>query len=364
MAEARPAREIPVFELSGAPAERGESFGEHARPLIAETADRWYADAAYRFGNRVDEYLDHLVVDSGFRATAAKLTPDLVAEVDGTALASNCDPRVVWALNLMDEDWWMGTRFAGSEGSEHCSGFGVAAARDQVAMVGQNMDLPGWLDGLQVMLDIRPSSGPAVLAPSYPGMCATNALSELGVGVCVNSLMSLPTSDHGVPVSFVIRTLAGQPDLEAAVRALQTLPHATGQNYIVGSPTGLVDLECGAGAVARLEVGARVAHTNHPLAEADGSPSSGAAWVSNSEHRMAHLTQRLAELDRVTVDAAGRFLAEAPLCRGGGEGAGFTFYSVIMELGPVPKLYLSPGPPNLHAYQVFEHTDPAAPKVG
>jgi isopenicillin-N N-acyltransferase-like protein len=70
------------------------------------------------------------------------------------------------------------------------------------------MDLPAWLDGLQVLLDVSPvgeaaGAAPRPLVPSHAGMIGLNALNEYGVGIMVNSLPQLPASTTGLPVASV-----------------------------------------------------------------------------------------------------------------------------------------------------------------
>lgn len=337
-----------AFVLEGDATARGEAHGEQAKDLIAEAADRWRADVAVQ----IDSHLAALVDASGFRATTTRIAPKLATEIEGIARASGVDVRTVWALNLMDEDWWI----RGEEtGAEACSGFGIQPGPGQSALIGQNMDLPRWLDGLQVLLDIRPSDGgPRVLAPSYAGMIATNALNEHGIGVCVNTLDQLPTSRDGLPIACMIRHVADQRSFTDATDVIKTSPHASGQNYIVGSPGAVADFECGAGTAAdRTGDVLRIAHTNHPLL--DEQPAEGSAGhVSNSQARLTALRHHLdAAPAPFGADEALAMLRRAPLCRGSDGDRGFTFYTVVMELSADPVIHLTSGPPSTHAPKTF-----------
>src|SRR3954452_3916952 len=310
--------------MAGTPSERGLAYGELARPLIQEAAARWQAGA----GSRCEEVLHALIDRTDLVATARRLTPYLVEEIAGIAVAAAVDERLIWALNLLDEDWWVRRRLEAAG----CSSLGVPGAGEQPALIAQNMDLPDWVDELQVLLDIRPSEdSPRVLAPAYAGIVATNALNELGIGVCVNTLSQLPTSGRGLPVAFFIRHIAAQRTLESATAVVRDLPHASGQNYLIGSPTGIEDLECGAGVVrpCPLREG-RIAHTNHPLS---APPPDDDGVVAHSGARLDALERALRVPPPLTRSDVEELLATAPLCRrrGTGEGA-FTFYSVIMEL--------------------------------
>lgn len=324
-----------TITLQGSGTARGLAHGEALRELVVEAAERWRADV----GGRLEAHLAALVDDSGFIATAQRFVPDVVDEIDGVSRASGVDRRTVWALNLMDEDWWMREHTAARSA---CSAFGVLPGDAQPALVAQNMDLPGWLDGLQVLLDIRPDDGPRVLAPSYAGMVATNVLNEHGIGVCVNSLPQLATSGDGLAVALMLRLLATQRTHGEALDVLRTAPHATGQNYIVGAPDTVVDLECGAGTITEVApTGDRVAHTNHPIASGEGSDVD---FLSNSPARLAALRDRLAVAHHVGPHDAVAILRQPPLCRGSDGDAGFTFYSVAMECTADPTLHAVPAP--------------------
>jgi hypothetical protein len=256
----------------------------------------------------------------------------------------------------MDEDWWLQDLLAAVPAVEaRCSGFGVRAGPDQAAILGQNMDLRG-LDGLQLLLDIRQDEHPRILAPTVAGMVATNAFNEHGIGVCVNTLRQLPTSRQGLPVAFVIRAVASTTTFADAVRLVRSVPHASGQNYIVGSTEGVRCFECSGAAVVEYAPGNRIGHANHSLAQ-----PTGAVAGANSMARQAHVDRRLQELGTVAIADAKAFLAEPPVCRGRSEDdkGSTTLYSVIMEPAP-RRLWLTAGPPDQYPYRRFDMVRPRA----
>jgi hypothetical protein len=349
-------RQTPVFTLTGTPKARGEAYGEAARSLVHEAADRWSENIARGLPMTLDAYLGELVDNTGFRGAAEQHTPALLDELAGLARASGVEERLLFAMNLLDEEWWLRRKIAATGATPageaaHCSGFGIPPQGGGPAYVGQNMDLPGWMDGLQVLLDIRPGDGPAALVPSWPGMVALDGVNEHGVGVCVNTLAQLPTSTAGLPVAFVIRSVLGQPDRAHARELLNEIPHASGQNYVIGDPTGVADVECSAAGAVDYSTGdSWFAHTNHPLADShqdEVAPTDNGSQ-DRSAPRLTHLTQRLGELDDAVPSELGAILAEAPLCRGTDGDPGFTLYSTVMELADAPVLHLSAGPPSLY----------------
>jgi isopenicillin-N N-acyltransferase like protein len=336
---------IPVLVLEGSATERGLAYGESARALVTEAAERWGAAA----GADRDRVLEALVRSSGFRAAVQRFTPSLGDEIEGIARASDIDRDVIWALNLLDEDWWVRRALGPSTG---CSALAQVGDGDRPTLLAQNMDLPARLDGLQVLLDIRPDDGtPRTFAPAYAGIIATNALNEQGIGVCVNTLSTLPTSRDGLPVACFVRHIAAQRTVRDAIRVVEGLPHASGQNYLIGGPAEIADRECGAGCVIPSDAEAgRIVHTNHPrMGEA---PAEGGV-VANSGSRLRALHRAMEGCRFVDRRAAQAILREPPVCRPRHGTDAFTFYSVVMELSRRPALSLSEGPPDRSDYSTY-----------
>ena len=260
-------RSLPVVELAGTGRQRGEAHGESLRELVREAVDRWTENVLARAPVGAEAYLTELVDNSGYRRAINAYAPDLGAEVAGIAAAAGANERHVLGLSLMDEEWWLRSVLARPH---HCTSVARCASNGEPALVAQNMDLPAWLDGLQVLLDVSPTSAaPRALVPSHAGMIGLNALNEHGVGIAVNALPQLPARADGLPVAVVIRLLAAQRDLASAVAVAQQIEHATGQNYTIGDRNGVVSMECSAAGATRYNPGGpAIAHSNHPLASA------------------------------------------------------------------------------------------------
>src|SRR4051794_30760575 len=124
--------------MAGTPRERGLAYGEVARPLIQEAVARWQALG----GARSEEMLHALVDRTELVAVGRRLTPYLAQEVAGIAHASAVDERLIWALNLLDEDWWVRRRLEAAPG---CSALGLRGGGERPTLIAQNMDLPDWV---------------------------------------------------------------------------------------------------------------------------------------------------------------------------------------------------------------------------
>jgi Acyl-coenzyme A:6-aminopenicillanic acid acyl-transferase len=149
-------------------------------------------------------------------------------------------------------------------------------------------------------------TGLELLSFTIAGIVALCGVNSAGVAVWCNAVYQLASSLNGVPVVCVARSALSQWTLEAAEQLIRTVPHASGQNYLVGGPSGIHALECS----ARLVVEARpdgnsVWHTNHPLASEDlVSSSSDESSLARDAFTGAQLRRstRVESLQRILAD--------------------------------------------------------------
>lgn len=354
------------LEISGPPRERGRRYGEGLRRVILERDRRWRQEITAATELPADRFIADFLAQTRFLPAIERWTPDLLEEVRGIAEGSGLAYEAVLAAQFMDEEWW----FQQSR-NHHCSSFG--ARREQGTIIGQTMDLPSWMDGFQTLLLVRgtaPDSDAYVV--TVAGMVALMGMNSRGLGIGVNTLLQLRHSAEGLPVAFVTRGLLARPDFEAAVTFLQSVPHASGQNYVVGDPRQVGSFECSAAGAHRHvpePTGRRVWHTNHPLANGDiAEDRSGPAWLQfrrNSEARYAALDRRIGENADVTTALARETLAsrddaEFPVSQaldvspGQQSAAFFTFAAQIAELSDEPVLWAAAGAPSTHAFARYD----------
>lgn len=347
----------------GSPQVLGRIHGEQTAPQIHALLQRWrevvaHHDAAAHGvgGGSLDALMHEVVHVCGFRETTARLLPHLVAEVDAIADGAGISADEAFALNCMDEAWWLGS-------SGGCSVLAVADLAPGSAVIGQNMDLDTWMDGSQVALRLSPDDAPRQVLMSRAGMIGLCGANEAGLAVMVNTLDQLPTDRAGVPVAFVVRAVLAQPTLDAAVEVLHALPHASGQSYTLASPDGVRGFECGAGVVNEYrndtDLPGRRWHTNHPIAGPQAETPDGdddANWAAGSTGpRMNHLDAKAAgvagrdDLQRLLSDST------SGICMfpGRWRDDGFTFASIVVSLtlGTAPDVAIAPGPPDRTDYE-------------
>lgn len=366
------------LRLEGPPRERGHVQGEALRPAIAQGMTRWKDVLGRATHLRPHDYLDRFLAATNFLPAIERWTPDLLDEVRGIGEGAGIPFRDIFAYQLMDEEWLFRTavpREGAGQSSEHCSMLGVFG-EGEAPILAQNMDLPRYYDGTQTLLHILEGHGEAAvesLVFTAAGLIGTLGLNSRAVGICVNTLAQLDHARHGLPVAFITRRLIASPTQRDAFAFVRRVDHASGQNYAIGGPEAIVDVECSArAAVPFAPHPTRVYHTNHPLVHPDqpasrhwrdgqGSvaPAGGEAGpetriASNSEQRFALLDQHVGRNpEHLTVAKVMSILAtrEVPISvPRGGAGDSMTLGSLIMELTVPPVLHIAPGPPAETAY--------------
>ena len=245
----------------------------------------------------------------------------------------------ILALNLTDEQWW----FFAAKKAEACTSFAFRDDRDAV-WSGQNLDITGWMDGLQVILRYAQPEvgGGTALVATLAGTIGMTGINSRGLSICCNTLLQLPPRDDGLPALCVIRGFLDEPDLVHGEGFLRRIAHASGLHYLVADPGGWLGLECDADGVRRIASAAGAyCHTNHPKRTPEVASSSSA-------DRLLAMEAALAEgraLDALSV---------RPICRDGTsptDPIGFTIFSAQWQNTVDPRVRIAAGPPNQARYR-------------
>ena len=376
--------DIQVLVLEGSARRRGQIHGETLKATIHKHIERWKHALQKEMGLNPDEYLEQFFADTNFLPAIEKWTPDLLQEVRGIAEGAGIDFKYALVRQLSDEETWY--RFekkvrAGGQAierirsqlsAENCSAIGVQAQGDKPPVVAQNMDTPAYYDGHQILLHIKdPASPVEALVFTIAGKISLAGLNNQGVGICCNTLIQLNFAANGLPEDFVVRGFLARPTLDNALTFLRGVKHASGQNYVIGGPERVLDLECSAGKICEFlpYPGAdRVYHTNHPLANDDQElhkarlakmPPDILEWYKNRQTthaRFASLEKQLSDptevidLDKIKAALSSH---DGPVCINRGTGGSITLGCLVMELASPPVLHLAPGPPCSTPFQTF-----------
>ncbi|MEO7394343.1 MAG: C45 family peptidase [Chitinophagaceae bacterium] len=363
-------RIIREITLSGSGYELGFQHGKLLKNEIAEIVTKWKDNTTKSLGKDASLVLKEFFEYAQFDDAIKKWTPDLYEEVRGIAEGSGQAFNDIMVLNLLDEFWVYENNIA----NHHCSGIGVPAINGSTGYIAQNMDIESYTDGYQLLIRLtKTSSRPEQFILTHAGCIALNGMNETGIGACMNTLMQLKASSTGLPVAFIVRRILNSTDKDELLKFIQSVPHASGQNYIIGIRGEVYDFEASANKVVRFNPenkNGTIYHTNHPLANDDvkkwyqqADPklnTSTNTRTSNSIIRLAAVERRVKDAVTVNDDIIKDALRskddkDNPVCRAPKNG-GFTFVSVIMTLTGTPYLQVTAGPPDESEFKKVEFT--------
>lgn len=354
-------RDVRVLDLSGTPYERGLAHGRELKDEIRDLIGDFKRDLERTHEVEASVFIERFLASTDFMPAIDKWTPGLLDEVRGIAAGAELPFEDVYVFQLGDEIWSMG----GWAMRDKCTAVAVDPRGEQPTIVAQNMDIPGFYQKYPTLLRIRTDEGPDTLVLTCPGLIGVNGMNSEAVAVACNTLLQLRPSRTGVPCLFVVRGVLEQDSLEHAEAWLKEIPHAVGQNYTLGDPTGARAFECSAGAKVRFQPDPKADftyHTNHPLVNTDWHPDYIAQCEARDVEpeaglsvclRFASLEQRF-QLDQPMTPAtilaalASRDHDAGPIC--GDWTYGCTLF--LLKEG-APQLQLSPGRPDQFQTQSF-----------
>jgi isopenicillin-N N-acyltransferase like protein len=364
----QPIREVT---LTGTGYELGLQHGQIFKREIGELVAKFKENTTKALDKDANKVLADFYQKTSFDAAIKQWTPDVFEEVRGIADGAGQSFNDVMVFSLLDEFWV----YQDNLENHHCSGIGVPARNGQPAYIAQNMDIEAYTDGYQVLLRIaRNGDRPEQLILTHPGCIALNGMNETGIGACMNTLMQLKANTTGLPVAFIVRRILASTDKDDLLDFIQKVPHASGQNYIIGIREEVYDFEASANKVVRFDPkneNGTVYHTNHPLVNDDVKE-----WFkkydpnlkpeekpvnSNSFVRLAAVQRRVTPSGSIGDAAIKEALrskddAKYPVCVTPNQW-GMTFGSVIMTLTGKPFLQITSGPPDESEYKRVEFSE-------
>ncbi|MDA9296185.1 C45 family autoproteolytic acyltransferase/hydrolase [Porticoccaceae bacterium] len=367
---------LPIIDLKGSPRERGRHYGNRAKAIIAESLAAWRSDLGNYRRNSLeakpmdaDAYLDAFLSQANYLPTIEKWCPDLLEEVKGIAEGAGQSYDNILGLQLGDEEWIFGLHQQLDKPTEKCTAFAVKNPEGLTSYAGQNLDVSSWADGKQALLRVMPKgNAPEALVVTMAGNIAWNGINASGLGITCNTLSQLHHSRDGLPVSFIVRSVLEKNTLDEAEDFLRSIPHASGQNYILSSRDEMRCFECcGSSVVAYAPEQYRgsIFHTNHPLVNTDESallPPEKKRSL-NTQARLHSICDRLGRgsqlisLEDCKAALSAHDDPENPVSRNvnhDGNSIGFTAAASIYELGDQPRLHLAAGPPCETDFMTFE----------
>ena len=352
---------LRIVPLEGTPYERGLEHGRVLRKEIQILLERWRADVKTTFAMDASKFVPAFLKATNYLPAIEKWTPGLLDEVRGIAEGAGVDFETMLVYQLPDELWSSGHLATG----HNCSSIAIKPAGDQPAMIGQNMDIPDFYHGCPTVLHIQETdTDPEAFVYAFPGIVALNGMNRHAVAINCNTLLQLKPSQDGLPVAFVVRGVLRQKSFQDAVRFVESIRHASGQNYMLGGIDDAGSFECSANQVVRFrEPAARAWHTDHPLANDDFTSDFVAAIEKQGRNafegtrhcnRLASLVKRLEHVESpVGLELIQATLRSRDVPYDSVNNA-WTYGCTIMVLSEEPQLYLAPGRPHETKFELLQ----------
>lgn len=352
--------DLTIIELTGSAYERGFTHGELLKDEIQEVIQRFKDDIAETTKIDPDEFIATFNDQTNYTEAIEKWTPELMDEIRGISDGSGIDFETIFMHQLGDEYWFNTEDLM----AHHCSSIGVDKTDNHASMAGQNMDIPSYYHGFQTVLNIEdPKSNMKMMVLTFPGMIGLTGLNDHQVSINCNTLMQLDYGRSGLPVAFIVRGVLAKSSQKEALKFLNTIQHASGQNYIVGGPKNVHSMECSANKIVEFkpfENSFFTYHTNHPMSNDDYNQK----YLKRLNENGRSLEEGLYECQRIKSferrfsdekDDIGIEEIKTVLRARDGDSPDvvsndYTFSSVIYVLSENPKFIIAPGKPHEKDY--------------
>jgi len=315
---------LKVLVLEGTPYERGRQHGSALKKEFHELVKLWKEDIQKTYKTEADVFLKKFLAATNFQKAIKEWTPQLWDELKGISLVKT---------------------------------------EKHPAMVAQNLDIPTFYHGFQILLHIKdPAQDLETYLFTFPGFIAANGINSHSVAVVVNAIQQLESSRDGLPVAFVIRGILERRTYADALKFIKTIKHGAPQNYMIGGAEEMGSFECSITHISEFmpfENASFTYHTNHPLknlnytARFEKHLKSKGVSPEDYKHPCPrfHALQNIFKDNSVHIDVdtlKDIFSNREIIINNRG-----TFGCTIMKLGKNPELHISPGRPDKEPFQVF-----------
>jgi len=348
--------ELRFLELNGTPYERGLTHGKLLKKEIQEVIRLLKIDIAETTKEDPDEFIENFLEQTDYKTSIIKWMPELMDELKGISEGSGIDLETIFMLQLGDEYWFNTKDIL----AHSCSSFGVNKNGTHSSMAAQNMDIPPFFHGFQTVIKINdPNSDKVMMFLTIPGHLGITGMNNKSVSINCNTLMQLDYGKTGLPVTFVVRGVVGKNTQEEALKFIDEVNHASGQNYIIGGPNKVYSMECSANKVVEFrpfDNSYFTYHTNHPMSNTDYSSKYREQLAENDKtieeglyecQRIKSFENRFTQnTENIDIEEIKNVLRSRDNESGDVVSNDYTYASVIYELSNKPKFIIAPGKPH------------------
>lgn len=355
-----------IVNASGTPYACGFAHGKALKPIIQNIIGIWAQNIQRLTGLSIDGYAKKIKAETLLFKTITDLAPELLEEVHGIADGAEMPRLIMETWQYIDEhEWFIKDFILGKKtlDGNACSTF--AFKNTNQVILGQNLDIPSYKNGIQTILKTKDANEFNSIIFTQAGALASLGVNNSPIAICVNSLTQLAYRPDGLPVTYIVRKILQSRTMGEAASSLKNLPHATAQNYVIGSNQFYQNYECSANQTALLEDKTKnhVFHTNHILINNDTRKDTSISEQMKLEKlnkgttipRYECLRQTLDSQNNLSVADAQKALSTPPVSISVSEEmAPFTFFSVIFELGESTNVYATSGAPKDNEYSTID----------
>jgi predicted choloylglycine hydrolase len=312
-----------------------------------------------------EQVIQEFVQTTGHISSVKKHVPDLVKEMQGIADGAGIDFNELFVYQSFDE-LLMFLMHSGALdiANGHCTTTAVYGRPGKSNFVTHNNDIPTYHEGVSTVLHIKyPDSDLEILQSTFAGQIAQNGVNNRGVGVGMNTIADLQTTQTGIPVSFNVRKILQCKDRHEAIAYLKKIEAGTAMNYMICDRKKAVTVETwerNAKVIDKFD-GQFAAHTNHSLQEnapvmfkMDASTGGGSYGFTHQRLDLAvkTLTEQAA---KITFDGIRKLKSTRPILVNPGKPSGRTLQCMIVEIPAEgsPILYQTPDSPNWFGHVKF-----------
>lgn len=262
---------IYYLELDGNSAyERGFQHGSALKFVIKRSLrdfETWIEENTTV--ENAEEVITNFAKNKGYVQSVQDQLPDLFTEFQGIVAGAQVDFDKLFAYQSFDEFYTFleaANHFKTKEG--HCTTIGVFGREDQPNFLTHNNDLPNYHEGAVTVLKIQyPNSDLVILQQTFAGQIGQNGVNNYGVAVGINTIIDMPVSNEGIPVSFNVRKILESKNIAKAIDHLEKVDFGTSMNYLIADREKAITVETWKSNVVVVENENKhyIAHTNHTL---------------------------------------------------------------------------------------------------
>ena len=264
---------IYYVELNGNTAyERGFQHGRALEFVIKRALQNFENWIAENTTIKVpEEAISDFANGKGYMQSVKDQLPELFNEFQGLVDGAQVDFDKLFSYQSFDEFYSYleaGDHFKTNEG--HCTTTGVFGRENQANFLTHNNDLPSYHEGAVTVLKIKyPNTDLILLQQTFAGQIGQNGVNNYGVAVGINTIIDMPVSTKGIPVSFNVRKILESKNITESLEYLKKVDFGTSMNYLIADRETAIAVETWEDNIVVIDNKKQqyIAHTNHTLQE-------------------------------------------------------------------------------------------------